>query len=76
MNAKYQTVLIAMATVALAGCASSGGMAARQAQPQYHAGEEVDLEYVAAVENVARSRGVDVRWVHPPTKRPKLAVND
>ena len=76
MNATSRVVLLAAAVVVLAGCASHG-MATRQGQPQMNqAGEEVDLQYVAAVEAVARSRGVDVRWVHPPTKRPKLAVND
>ena len=28
-----------------------------------------DSEYIAYVERVARRRGIEVKWVNPPTKR-------
>lgn len=57
-------VLVAM-TLALAACASTvqrpDGSVAVERQVTH-------TEYVAAVENVARRRGVRVYWVHAPTK--------
>jgi hypothetical protein len=53
-----------LAAVLLAGCASSGS-----ARMQYGiASYQVDRQYVARVEAVARARGVDVEWVHPPRR--------
>jgi type IV pilus biogenesis protein CpaD/CtpE len=59
------------ATCLLAACAST------QEQASYSAPQSVenpraivtDSAYVAQVERVARRRGIQVQWVHMPTKR-------
>jgi hypothetical protein len=59
--------ILAGATLALAGCASTSSyttQSTRYGPPPL----ENDMAYVHAVENVARRRGVDVRWIHPPRK--------
>lgn len=70
MKAMSRVVLSAIPAMVLAGCASSGGMASAAPQP-YQAPDEVttDTAYVAAVEHVARRRGVRVHWLNPPLKR-------
>lgn len=72
MNRLFQAVLVASATLALSACASSGGMASAPgpAAGMQH-GERIltDGAYVAAVEQVARNRGVQVQWVNPPQRR-------
>lgn len=71
MNRVHQAVSIACAVVVLSACASSGGMAsAPQADHDRYVGRIMtDAAYVAAVEQVARDRGVQVQWVNPPQKR-------
>ena len=73
MKARLHAVLVAIPAVALAACAS-GGMASK-ASPQHNPARQVtDAEYVALVERKALSRGVEVHWVQPPTKR--VATSD
>ena len=56
-------VLIATGlTALLGGCASLQ-------QPQYAADDNVDYRRVAAIENAARSRGVEVHWLRYPQKK-------
>lgn len=58
----------------LAGCASQAPMRYAESPATAPAPETVrDVEYMAAVEHVARRRGVQVRWVNPPLK-PAIAV--
>ena len=76
MKLRLHAVLVAIPAVALAACAS-GGMAYKQASPQHNPTRQVtDAEYVAYVERKALSRGVEVHWVHPPTKRVEVASAD
>lgn len=66
------TLRVALAAVLLAACASGGGVASSsQQQRPYAAPDEyvVDTAYMAAVENVASSRGVSVHWINPRTKK-------
>lgn len=60
-------VLVACAAMALAGCAGTDAGYARQSR---YAPVQIenDMDYVRAVESVARQRGVEVHWVHPPRK--------
>lgn len=72
MKSRLHAVLLAIATVALAACASGGGIASSQGgQQPYQAPDRqvTDAEYMALVERKALSRGVDVHWVQPPLKR-------
>jgi hypothetical protein len=46
----------------LAGCASGGSARMEHGAKAF----DVDSRYVARVEAIARSRGVEVEWVNPP----------
>lgn len=62
---RYAVRLAALAAlVLLAGCASSGSARMQYGTASY----QVDSQYVARVEAVARARGVDVEWVNPPRR--------
>lgn len=59
-------LLAGAAGLALTGCATTREHAASPAR----AGSVVsDDAYVAAVERLARMRGIQVQWVNPPTRR-------
>lgn len=62
MKAKCMRGAAIAAMVLLAGCASSGSARLEHGAKAY----KVDNTYVARVEAIARSRGVDVEWVNPP----------
>ncbi|MEN1939750.1 hypothetical protein WCE41_02410 [Luteimonas sp. MJ246] len=69
MKTILRTVLLAAAATLLAGCATTDGMASRQAvQPDGQARYITDVEYMSRVERRALSRGVEVHWVQPPTR--------
>lgn len=65
-----RVVLILAAASTLPACATTDGRTAARTAPQ-RAGVVVDTdhEYVARVESIARRRGIDVQWIHMPTKR-------
>lgn len=70
MNSLLRCCIIASA-LALAACASQGGMryqpvASQTVQP---ASFQQDAAYIQTVERIARQRGVSVQWVNPPLKR-------
>lgn len=70
MTLKLPALLVVVPALALAACASSGGVASRQAVPAAQASAFVpDSAYIARVESRAMARGVQVNWVHPPTLR-------
>lgn len=56
----------------LGGCASTTTAGA----PRPAACEQIDCARMAAVEHVARKRGVRVIWVAPPQKRQDAEAND
>jgi len=62
MKTKLMHAAAIAALVLLAGCASSGSARLEHGAQAY----KVDSTYVARVEAIARSRGVDVEWVNPP----------
>jgi hypothetical protein len=39
-------------------------------------GQTIDEAYVARVEEQAQQRGIEVRWIHPPTLSAPPMVND
>ena len=74
MKATHLASVLAVSAVVLAGCASQD-QAARATTPH----DVDDAAYVAAVDKVARERGIEVRWVNPPQKRvpePTTGSND
>lgn len=77
MNARTSSLLLAMlAGLALAGCKTMDHSAYQPPPPKqaapgttYQPRIEEDTAYVAYVENMARIRGITVRWVNKPVKR-------
>lgn len=65
--------VIAVAAVALlAGCASGGTTMNTKSSDI----TRKDLDYMAAVENSARFKGVNVVWVNPPPELGKRYLRD
>lgn len=72
MKAVFRPILVSIATLGLAACASSGGMAGVAPDPANapQPGEIVqDDAYIGRVERHARRHGIEVTWVKPPTRR-------
>lgn len=61
-----KTLALALVAVAtLGGCASMDERSSSKAPSNL----DVDSEYVARVDEIARSRGIGVTWVNVPTKK-------
>lgn len=81
MKAPMRLTLLSLPILALAACASmdeppeSAYAPAAEPTPSLLTPDEA---YMAYVERTARRRGIEVVWVHAPTKRPadELADND
>lgn len=72
MNALLRFAAAGVAVAGLAACAGTHSLARADAKPEARpATTQVvgDAEYVAAVEYIARRRGVEVHWVNPPKRR-------
>ncbi|GAA4806375.1 hypothetical protein [Lysobacter hankyongensis] len=81
MNARrFLPLVLAIATVFLPGCRTMDESAVApppariqtapaQVATTYQPRIEEDARYVAYVENMARRRGIIVRWVNKPVKR-------
>lgn len=67
MNVRFRFVVLSLSALALTACASMDERSTLA--PQSHSGYVQDGEYVAAVEYVAKRRGVKVLWVNPPERR-------
>jgi hypothetical protein len=58
---------VAVLAVSMSGCATTdNNLAANSASSSKY-----DQEYMSAVENASRGRGVYVTWVNPPEKKKK-----
>ena len=62
MSSRVKTVAAVVAVALLAGCASSGSSMAVRGDGY----KRTDADYVTAVEQLAKRRGVRVLWVNPP----------
>jgi hypothetical protein len=77
MNAsRFPLIVLAIAALSLPGCRTMDDSALATPSPApaqtattYQPRIEEDARYVAYVENMARRRGVIVRWVNKPVKR-------
>lgn len=71
MNTKRLLVVAGLAAAGLAGCASTQPQLARvpSAAVERQHGFGARESYMMRVEQVARERGLDVRWVNPPDAR-------
>lgn len=64
MKSTIAASIFALSMLTMGGCSS---MQDRSTMSQPH--DVDDAEYIAQVEQTARSRGVSVHWVNPPQKR-------
>lgn len=71
MKSVIRLATVVAATCLLGACASSQEQASYNAPQRVEAPGAVvtDSAYVAAVERIARRRGIDIQWVNVPTKR-------
>lgn len=77
MNAsRFPPLVLAIAALSLPGCRTMDDSASATPPPApaqtattYQPRIEEDARYVAYIENMARRRGVIVRWVNKPVKR-------
>lgn len=77
MNAKVICVIgLLIGGCAIGGCASMKGDSRSLATTDL-TGKIIDEAYVARVEEQAQQRGIEVRWIHPPTlDDPPPTLND
>lgn len=71
MQTRTRILLMALVVAPLAACSSTQEKPALSNATRVEAPSNlmIDATYVARVESMARQRGVEVRWVNPPTKR-------
>ncbi|TDK24991.1 hypothetical protein E2F46_07400 [Luteimonas aestuarii] len=72
MKTFLRSAIATVSVAALAACTSSHQLATAPgpaAQPALDGHYQGDVRYIAAVEHIARKRGVQVRWVNPPVRR-------
>ena len=72
MNRMLGRLMSLIAVSVLAACASSGPRLVKAPTPQQQpaaAAVHYDSMYMAQVEQVAKSRGVRVKWINPRTLR-------
>lgn len=72
MNRMLGRLMSLIAVPVLAACASSGPQLVQAPTPQQQpaaAALHYDSMYMAQVEQVAKSRGVRVKWINPRTLR-------
>lgn len=69
MKRRTLAATLAAATLAIGGCASTPG-------PTPRAMQDIDMEYVASVNNHARYQGTRVLWVNPPRKHAAHSSED
>lgn len=70
MKASMGFLAVVVSVGSVAGCASMRGESGYTAPKPAPTMLDQDVEYIAAVEEIARRRGTEVKWVNPPTKRP------
>jgi hypothetical protein len=76
MKAGIVLIVAMLATASTAGCASmqkESGYVAPQGTPSL---QDRDVAYIAAVEQIAQRRGIEVVWINPPTKRAPARTGD
>ena len=64
MNTARNTITLAAASLLLAACASTPGIAGNPGQGR--SAQDVDAAYMEAVNRASRQAGVTVVWVNPP----------
>ena len=75
MNRLFRVGALGLAVAGLAACSSMSGNVARAPAPAPAPGTvTTDGEYMAHVERIAWRRGVEVKWINPPTRR--VAANN
>ena len=68
---KLRVAVLSASGLMLAACATTAEQGSYSAEPRkayVQTNVETDEAYVSRVEKMARDRGIDVTWVHPPRK--------
>ena len=76
MKASIALIVAVLGIASAAGCASmrgESGYVAPQGTPSLQ--DRVEA-YIAAVEQIAQRRGIEVVWINPPTKRAPARTGD
>lgn len=74
MNAKLRVAMLSLSVVMLSACTTTGGMSRAAPKESPMTDEE---RYVAQVERLARTRGIEVVWINRPLSKANLiAVSD
>ncbi|WP_119717661.1 hypothetical protein [Cognatilysobacter tabacisoli] len=67
MSASLRVAVLSLSILGLAACASTGGTASAPPPPERAPSVmDKDQAYIAAVERIARIRGIQVQWVNMP----------
>lgn len=70
MSRTLRMVVLSISILGLAACASTQHAVSQAPPPAAKPGSITsDAAYIARVEQIARRRGIEVKWVNPPTKR-------
>lgn len=75
MKASLRITVLSLSVLGLAACASTGG-AAYVPPPHTPSLMDQDEAYIAAVERIARRRGIDVVWVNTPRRPMESEADD
>ncbi|RNF82578.1 hypothetical protein [Montanilutibacter psychrotolerans] len=75
MKASLRITVLSLSVLGLAACASTSDRDAFVPPPHTPSLMDQDEAYIAAVERIARRRGIDVVWVNTP-RRPMESEED
>ncbi len=76
MNAKLRIAVVLLPILGLAACTTMDERSTYIPSERSQSIMDNDATYVAAVERIARDRGIEVVWVNPPRKPRTVASND
>jgi len=69
MKASVRMAVLSLSILGLAACASMEERSTYVPSPEPDSIMDNDEAYMAAVERIARRRGIDLVWVNPPRKQ-------
>lgn len=78
MNALLRTAVLSLTAMGLSACAGTNERSGSSYVPPQRAPSIMDADeaYIAKVERLARQRGIDVVWVHVPSKQVARNTDD
>lgn len=76
MKACIVSMVAVLGALSSVGCASMRGESGYVAPQPTPSLQDRDVAYIAAVEQIAQRRGIEVVWINPPTKRAPARTGD